>query len=141
MLMRRFSVLASVPKPVRPPVMWWAVAFALLAALAYVLIGFNVLAVGDLQTSERPATIIYVAASSYALGGLLILARRRWLWIIGAAINALVIFFFLQMYQARPAVLFSPGGIVSKVAQLLLEASLVYLIVSSWLRARDAAQP
>jgi hypothetical protein len=70
------------------------------------------------------------------IGGLLILLRRRWLWIIGAVINALVILFFVQLYQNRSVVLFSPGGLVSKAAQLLLEATLLYLIAASWLRAR-----
>jgi hypothetical protein len=115
-------------------VMWLAVALALLTAVTYVLIGFNILKVGDLQTSERPPTIIYVAAASYLIGGLLILAHRRWLWIIGAVINALVILAFVQMYLERTAVLFSPGGLVSKAAQLLLEVSLLYLIFVGWQR-------
>jgi hypothetical protein len=64
----------------------------------------------------------------------LILARRRWLWIVGAVINALVILFFINLYQDRPEVLFSPGGLVSKAAQLSLEVVLIYLIVADWLR-------
>lgn len=113
-------------------VMWLAVALAVIAAVGYILIGFNILAVGDLQTGERPAMIIYVAASSYLLGGLLILLRRRWLWLVGAVINALIILFFLMAYLERPAVLFSPGGLVTKAAQLLLELSLIYLIITNW---------
>src|SRR3712207_4653435 len=113
---------------------WLAVALAVLAAISYVLIGLHLLGVGDLQTAEAPATIIYVAAGSYLLGGLLILLRRRWLWIVGAVINALVILFFVMAYQDRPAVLLSPGGVASKAAQLLLEASLVYLVVMDWRR-------
>src|SRR3712207_1969194 len=115
---------------------WLAVALAVLAAISYVLIGLHLLGVGDLQTAEAPATIIYVAAGSYLLGGLLILLRRRWLWIVGAVINALVIAFFVSMYQDRPAVLFSPGGLVSKAAQVLLEISLLYLIIADWRRSR-----
>ncbi len=34
--------------------------------------------------------------------------------------NALVMLFFLRLYLNRPAVLFSPGGAVTKIAQLLL---------------------
>ena len=113
----------------RAGVIWLAVALAGLAAASYVLIGLGLLAVGDLPTAERPATIIYVAAGSYLLGGLLILLRRRWLWIVGAAINALVMLFFFSAYLDRPAVLFSPGGLVSKAAQLLLEVALIYLII------------
>ena len=55
---------------------------------------------------------------------------------MGAVINALVILFFFSMYQERPAVLLSPGGIVSKAAQILLEVGLIYLIVTDWLRSR-----
>jgi hypothetical protein len=108
-----------------------AVGLALLAAISYLLIQLGVLAVGDLQPTEAPTTIVYVAAGSYLLGGLLILVRRRWLWIVGAVINGLVILFFIMMYLNRPAVLFSPGGLVTKIAQLLLEGCLLALIVTS----------
>ena len=119
-------------------VMWVAVGLALCAALAYVLIAWNVLAVGDLQTGEEPAGIVYAAAASYLLGGLLILLRIRWLWITGAVINALVILFFLMMYLNRTAVLFSPGGLLTKAAQILLEVSLLFLIITNRERGRTA---
>jgi hypothetical protein len=112
--------------------MWLAVALATLTAIAYVLIAFNILGVGDLQMDEKPPAIIYIAAACYLLGGLLILLRRRWLLIFGAGINALVILFFFRMYQERTAVIFSPGGLVSKAAQILLEAALLYLIAAHW---------
>jgi cytochrome c biogenesis protein CcdA len=120
----------------RARVLWLAVTFAICAALSYVLIGLHMLGVGDLGPDERPPGIIYVAAGCYLLGGLLILLRRRSLWIIGATINALVIVFFISMYTERPAVLFSPGGLISKAAQLLLEISLLYLIYLDWRRKR-----
>ena len=106
-----------------------AVALAFFTALTYVLMALNVLGVGDLQMDERPAAIIYIAAGCYVLGGLLILLRNRWLLLFGACINAMVILFFFNMYQNRPAVMFSPGGLVSKIAQILLEAALIYVIV------------
>lgn len=117
-------------------VMWLAVALALIAALSYVLIDLHVLAVGDLGADEMPSGIVYAAAGSYFLGGLLILLRRRWLWIIGALINALVMLIFVSAYLQRPAVMFSPGGLASKAVQLLLEVGLITLIVSDWRRAR-----
>ena len=113
-------------------IMWTAVALALFTALSYLLIQFKVLGVGDLQGSEKPAGIIYVAAGCYLLGGLLILLKNRWLLLFGAFINAMVIFFFFSMYQNRPAVMFSPGGLVSKVAQILLEVALIYVIAVNW---------
>jgi hypothetical protein len=116
--------------------MWPAVGLALLAAVSYILIQLGILGVGDLQTGEGPAVIVYAAAGCYLVGGLLILVRRRWLWIIGAVINALVILFFVMAYQQRPAVMFSPGGLATKAAQLLLEVSLLSLIMTDWWRKR-----
>jgi len=118
------------------PVVWLAVGLAAITAVIYIMMGWDWLGVGDLTAEEGPPGIIYVAAGSYLVGGLLILLRRRWLWVMGAVINALVILFFFSMYQERPAVLLSPGGIVSKAAQILLEVGLIYLIVTDWLRSR-----
>lgn len=115
-------------------IMWTAVGLALLTALSYLLMQFNVLSVGDLQMDEKPPAIIYVAAGCYLLGGLLILLRNRWLLLFGAFINAMVILFFFNMYQNRPAVMFSPGGLVSKVAQILLEVALIYVLAVNWRR-------
>lgn len=120
----------------RVRVLGLAVALALITALTYLLMARQVLGVDDLQPGEEGGVIVYVAAACYLVGGLLILVRRRWLWITGAVINALVMLFFFTMYQDRPAVLLSPGGLASKAAQLALEAVLIYLIVSDWWRAR-----
>lgn len=113
-------------------VMWVAVSLAFITALAYVLMALNVLGVGDLQMDEKPAAIIYIAAGCYLLGGLLIFLRNRWILLFGTFINAMVIIFFFNLYQERPTVMFSPGGLVSKIAQILLEAALIYFIVTNW---------
>ncbi len=117
-------------------IMWVGVGLALLAALAYVLIGLGVLTVGDIKAEEGSGNITYIAAVCYTLGGLLILIRRRGLWIIGLVINTLVLMFFFQMYQNRPVVVFSPGGLATKAAQILLEISLLYLILTDWRKSR-----
>ncbi len=77
------------------------------------------------------------AAGGYLLGGLLILVRRRWLCIVGAVLNALVILFFVMAYLSRPAVMFSSGGLATKAAQLLLEVCLLVLIMTGWRRSRS----
>ena len=117
-------------------VLWLAVGLAVFTALAYRMIARGVLAVGDLQVAADGGAIVSIAAGCYLLGGLLILPRRRWLWIFGAVINAMVMLFFFTMYQGRPDVIFSPGGLATKVTQLLLEVALMYIIVIDWIRSR-----
>lgn len=131
------TIQSTQPNQVR--VMWLAVALALFAALVYMLIAWDLLGVGDLEMAADGDVIIYIAAGCYLLGGLLILVRRSWLWVIGAIINGLVMLFFFRLYQDRPAVMFSPGGIVTKIPQLLLEATLTYLIITEWMRARRSS--
>jgi hypothetical protein len=123
----------------RMSVMWLAVTLALIAAASYLLIQFGLLGVGDLQPNQQPAAIVFIAAAGYLLGGILILVRRRWLWIVGAVINALVILFFITAYANRPAVIFSAGGLATKLAQLLLEGCLLALIFMGWHHSRHAA--
>jgi hypothetical protein len=112
--------------------MWTAISLAIFTAVAYLLIAWNVLGVGDLNMTEAPPAIVYVAAVCYLLGGLLIILRNRLLLVFGAVINALVILFFFNLYQNRPLVMFSPGGLATKAAQLLLEAALIYIVISDW---------
>jgi hypothetical protein len=113
-------------------IMWTAVGLAIFTAISYLLIAFSILGVGDLQGTEKPPAIIFVAAGCYLLGGLLILLRKRGLLIFGAGINAMVVLFFYNMYQNRPSVMLSPGGLVSKIAQILLEVTLLYMIAITW---------
>jgi len=113
-----------------------AVALAILTAIAYVLIASNVLGVGDPQVAQDGGMIIYVAAGCYLVGGLLILIRNRWLLLFGAFINIMVVLFFYSMYQSRPEVIFSPGGLISKIAQILLEILLLVVLVTNWKRSK-----
>ena len=116
--------------------MWTAVGLAALTALSYILMELNLLGVGDLVASEKPVGIVYFAAGCYLLGGLLILLRNRWLLLFGAFINLMVVLFFFNMYQDRPAVMLSPGGLISKIAQILLEVALVYILAINWKKSK-----
>ena len=117
-------------------IMWTAVVLALVTSLSYVLMALNVLGVADLQVGEKPANIIFVAAGCYLLGGLLILTRNRWLLLFGVFINAMIIWFFYNTYQNRPTVMLSPGGLVSKIAQALLEVALICVIAVNWKKSK-----
>jgi hypothetical protein len=127
----------ALQSPTQRRILWVAVGLAIFTALTYVLMVWNVLGVGDLQMDEKPAGIIYFAAGCYLIGGLLILLRNRWLLLFGAFINAMVVLFFFNLYQNRPAVIFSPGGLISKILQIALEIALVYAIVLLWKRGKN----
>ncbi len=113
---------------------------ALLAALVYFLMGAGVLRPGDLQADEAPAGIAYFIGACYVVGGLLILARKRWLWVIGAVINAPAIVGFIAAYAARPEVLYCAPGLATKAPQILLEIGLIYLIVAYKQGKKEAGQ-
>jgi hypothetical protein len=122
----------TIQSPAQRRILWIAVGLAIFIAATYFLMAWSLLGVGDLKMDEKPAGIIYFAAGCYLVGGLLILLRNRWLLLFGAFINAMVILFFFNLYQNRPAVMLSPGGLLSKIAQILLEIALIYILVLLW---------
>ncbi len=117
------------PWPTVATTVRWAAAFAWLAALAYLLLAFDVLGAGGLEADEGSAAVVFVAAACYAIGGLLITLRRRWLWIAGAVMNGLVLLMFFSVYAERPSILLSSGGLATKGPQVLLALALLALVV------------
>jgi hypothetical protein len=103
---------------------------ALIAAAVYFLMGAGLITVPTLTTADAPPGIIYIAGGCYVIGGLLVLARKRWLWMVGLVMNTLVIVIFFMMYNQKPAIMFSLAGLATKIPQVLLEAGLVYLIAT-----------
>lgn len=105
-----------------------AVLFAWLAAGAYGLLAAGVLGTGGYQPEPGSEGIVLASATCYALGGALVLLRRRWLWIVGAVVNALVLLMFFSAYAGDPSVLLSAGGLATKGAQVPLEVALLVLV-------------
>ena len=103
---------------------------AFIIAVFYVLLAAGVITAPTLESKEWQRTLVYVAAGCYMLGGLLILAKKRWLWVIGVVMNTLVIAFFFIMYRNNPAVMLSLPGLATKIPQIILEAGLIYLIAA-----------
>ena len=106
-----------------------AALFAWIAALGYLLLAAGVLGTGGYQAEPGGEGIVLAAATCYAAGGLLVLLRRRWLWIVGAVLNAMVMAMFFGAYAGEPSILLSGGGIATKGAQLALEVALVASIL------------
>jgi hypothetical protein len=112
-------------------VMYLCLALAVIAAVFYILLGVGVVSAGDVSDVNAPPGIAYVAAAGYIIGGCLILLKKRGLWITGFVINSLVIIIFFTMHASRPWILSSVPGLATKLAQILLEAGLIYLILKA----------
>lgn len=111
------------------PIMLFCLVLALISALAYVLLIVGVFKVGDMMPDEGVPAYFYIVPAGYVIGGLLILLKRRWLWIIGAILNAIPIIVFYAAYAGRPDIMLSAAGLITKISQVLLEIGLIYLII------------
>ncbi len=104
---------------------------ALAAGVFYVLMGVGAMKVPALSAEEAPAAIAYVAGGCYVVGGVLVLVRKRWLRAVGLAANTLVIASFFVMYNQKPDIMFSLPGLTTKIAEVLLEVALIYLVIAA----------
>ncbi|OGO00727.1 MAG: hypothetical protein A2Y90_04995 [Chloroflexi bacterium RBG_13_52_12] len=102
---------------------------AFVAALIYILMARGIMHAGDLVGGEGLPAYFYIVPGGYVLGGLLILLKKRWLWITGAAINGFGVLMFYVAYYAQPEIMLSAPGLITKIAQVLMEAGLIYMIV------------
>jgi hypothetical protein len=112
---------------------WYSTVCSGITAIIYFLAGAGVLSAGLSENpDESPPFIFYVAGAFYAIVGYLVHIKKKWIRMSLGIINALVICIFFQMWYADPEVLTSPAGLGTKIAQLLLETGLVFLIVRTW---------
>jgi hypothetical protein len=116
--------------PVAKPIMLFCLVLAMISALAYVLLILGIFKVEVMMPEEGIPAYFYIVPAGYVIGGLLILLKKRWLWIIGAITNAIPIIVFYAAYAARPDVMLSAAGLITKTSQILLEIGLIYLIVT-----------
>ena len=110
-------------------IMFACLILALVAALGYFLLGAGLIQAGNLGAEDAPPGIVWVAGVCYIGGGAGIFLKRRGLWILGLAVNALVIAVFYYRYAGNPGVMTSAPGLITKIAQLLLEVGLFYLVL------------
>jgi hypothetical protein len=101
---------------------------ALISALAYVLMWVGVLTPGELDNGDMPA-FYYIIPVAYIAIGILVFVKKRWVLITLACINAFTILVFYAMYTNQSDVMLSAPGLITKIAQILMEAGLIYLIV------------
>ena len=122
-------------------VMLVCLVLAWIAAISYILMGIGIIEPGDLISEEGEETMpvfYYIIPAGYIAIGFLVFVKKHWLWITLAAVNALTIVVFYAMYAGRPDVMLSAPGLITKIAQLLMEIGLIYLIMT-WRRLKTTS--
>ena len=105
---------------------------ALIAASGYILMAIGIIQPGNLMSEDEPMpAFFYIIPAGYIIGGILIFRKKRWLWITGACINGFGILVFYIGYINQPDVLWSAPCLITKIAQIPLEAGLIYLIITT----------
>ena len=110
-------------------IMYISLALAMIAALGYFLMGINAIHAADLTQEDAPPGFVWIACAFYVISGLLLLQKKRWMLIALSIINVFPIAVFYLMWADRTDVMSSAPGLITKIAQILLEAGLIYLIV------------
>ncbi len=111
---------------------------ALFAGLGELLIALNVLTIGHLDMAAAPEALVYLAALGYLTGGLVILPRSRGMLFVGTLINAMLMIAYTNFSPNQPISELFAGGLVTKAAQTVLEAVLIYMILAAWQKAAPA---
>jgi hypothetical protein len=111
----------------------FAAGIAATIALLYMLIGFSVVRVVEPAPGEPSPQLLLglPAALAFLFGAALLLATdHRWLWILGALLQVLVMFTYFSVAPQRfPS--FETWGVLIRIAQVPLLVALGYLAVTS----------
>lgn len=117
---------------------WVCLVLALVAALGYFLMGAGIIQAGDPVLNDAsssdttaPWGFDWIAGGFYVIAGLALLLKKRWVPVTLAVINIIPIAGFYFMWADRPDVLWSAPGLITKVAQILLELGLVFYLIRS----------
>jgi hypothetical protein len=100
---------------------------ALVAAIGYILMNAGIIHPGNLQ-SDIELPMGYILGLVYLIMGVLLLSRWRWIRIAEIIVLLITIVVFYASYADQPDVMWSAPGLITKIAQVLMLAGLVYLL-------------
>jgi len=129
---------AARPAPARgrrTAIRYAAALLAVAVGVLYLLIALQVIHVADTTGKDSPFIPMMAAAVAFWLGAVLLaVIDRRIVWLLGAAVQVVVLIGYVAVAPSRdPHV--EAWGLLIKLAQIVILGSLVYLTVT-W--SRDA---
>ena len=113
------------------PLQLMAIAASVTTAILYLLVGFEVVYVGESTNGADPGLLGFgLAAGSVFLASavLLLLVERRWAWIAVALLNVVVIVGYFALAGVREPP-FAWPGLAIKALQLVTLGSVLVLVV------------
>lgn len=112
-------------RDLRPVIRRTAAGIAMLIALIYFMIGFQLVSVLEDTTDQTAFGLI--AGGAFVTGAALTLAfDRRLLWTLGAAVQIMIIYTYFNLADQRVPE-FELWGVLIRVLQVVLTALLVYM--------------
>lgn len=108
-----------------------AIATSVLTAALYLLVGFELLYVGESTSGADPGLLgfgLMVGGTFAASAVLLAVIERRWVWIAVTALNAIVIVGYFAMAGARTPPFEWPGLLIKAVQLVTLVATALLTI-------------
>lgn len=136
------SHAATVGESSRTAVRYALAAVTALLGVAYALIALKVVHVADVTVGETvPYVMMGAAAAAFFLGSvLLVLSDRRIVYLLGAAVQVVVLAGYFAVSPSRDPH-FEAWGLTMKVVQVVVLGVLLYLALKAPAASREGREP
>ena len=132
---RRAPVGADRSKSLR----YGAAVLAAAVGVVYLLIALQVVHVADTAGKDSPFLPMMAAAVAFWIGAVLLVLVDRWLvWLLGAAVQLVVLVGYFAVAPSRDPH-YEAWGLAIKVAEVIILGLLLYLVVSARRGSRASA--
>ncbi len=111
--------------------LWVCTVLAFIASIGYFLMGAGVIHAADLTQKDAPPPFAWIAGAFYLAAGLLLFVKKHWIPVALVIINVFPILIFYVMWRSRSDVMFSAPGLITKIAQIMLEIGLIFVLLNT----------
>ena len=111
--------------------LWACSALAFAATVGYFLMGAGVIHAAGLTLKDAPPAFAWTAGVFYLAAGILLFLKKRWIPTALVIINIFPVLIFYVMWRGRSDVMLSAPGLITKIAQILLEIGLIFALVNT----------
>jgi F0F1-type ATP synthase assembly protein I len=129
------AVVAATPEPTRL-IRDAVAALAALLGIAYIMVALQVVHVSDAAGKTSPFVPMAAAGIAFFIGAALMLSDRRIVYVLGAAVQVVVLIGYFAVAPSRDPH-YETIGLLMKVVQVVMLGLLAYLTLRAPREARD----